>query len=184
MCRVKRDQILNGIHPILERENDHKIYIDQVLLNSESIVLRNGDRISLFEEKYEVFMFFNDFHKYQKDYPVELCKQYAILKMIAEGGFGVVYQAYRFKDSQLCAVKKCLKENTQIRSFLDKEKKLLQQVDHPCIIKLYNVVDDDKALYLVMELADRGEMPDKRLSEKVRLNVTEIIFIYEIFLPE
>ncbi len=52
------------------------------------------------------------------------------------------------------------------------EVRLLQRVDHPCIIRLEDVVETLDRLYIVLELADGGELFDKIIA-KTRLQEQE-----------
>ena len=39
----------------------------------------------------------------------------------------------------------------------------MKRVDHPNIVKLFEVFEDDRYIYLVMELCEGGEVFDKML---------------------
>lgn len=41
---------------------------------------------------------------------------------------------------------------------LQNEIDIMKQVDHPNIVKLYDIFEDDKYLYIVMELLGGGEV--------------------------
>ena len=52
------------------------------------------------------------------------------------------------------------------------EVKILQSVSHPNVINLVDVIDTPDYLYIVLELAEGGELFDK-IIEKTRFNETE-----------
>ena len=52
------------------------------------------------------------------------------------------------------------------------EVRLLQSINHPCIINLEDVIDTQDHLYLVLELAEGGELFDK-IIEKTKLKESE-----------
>ena len=52
------------------------------------------------------------------------------------------------------------------------EVKILQSVSHPNVINLVDVIDTSDYLYIVLELAEGGELFDK-IIEKTRFNETE-----------
>ena len=45
-------------------------------------------------------------------------------------------------------------------------------IDHPCVIQLLDVIDTENNLYIILELADGGELFDKIL-EKVKFSEKE-----------
>ena len=49
---------------------------------------------------------------------------------------------------------------------------MLRSISHPCIISLEDVIDTDDHLYIVLELAEGGELFDK-IIEKSRFNESE-----------
>ena len=48
--------------------------------------------------------------------------------------------------------------NEEDRAALQNEIDILKQVDHPNIVKLFEVYEDDKHFFLVMELMTGGEV--------------------------
>lgn len=82
---------------------------------------------------------------------------------IGKGGFSIVYQAERKKDQKEFAVK-CIKkdmvEGEDIK-LLRREVQIMKKLDHPNILKLYEVYEDDKQFFLVMELVKGKELFDK-----------------------
>ncbi len=57
---------------------------------------------------------------------------------------------------------------------------ILQSVNHPCIIKLEDVIESPDYLYNVLELAEGGELFDK-IIEKMKLNESEAkLHFYQI----
>jgi len=88
---------------------------------------------------------------------------YVLGEEIGKGGFSIVYQAERKKDQKEFAVK-CIKkdmvEGEDIK-LLRREVQIMKKLDHPNILKLYEVYEDDKQFFLVMELVKGKELFDK-----------------------
>ena len=60
------------------------------------------------------------------------------------------------------------------------EVKILQSVDHPNVIKLEDFIDTADYLFIVLELAEGGELFDK-IIDKTKLNETEAkLHFYQI----
>jgi len=88
---------------------------------------------------------------------------YTLGEEIGKGGFSIVYQAERKKDGKEFAVK-CIKkdmvEGDDIK-LLRREVQIMRKLDHPNILKLFEVYEDDKQFFLVMELVKGKELFDK-----------------------
>jgi len=88
---------------------------------------------------------------------------YVLGDEIGKGGFSIVYQAERKKDQKEFAVK-CIKkdmvEGEDIK-LLRREVQIMKKLDHPNILKLFEVYEDDKQFFLVMELVKGKELFDK-----------------------
>lgn len=101
---------------------------------------------------------------------IEEC--YELGQQIGKGGFGSVLKATVKATKATRAVKAMLKERVQANmDFLKKEIEITKMVDHPNIIKLYEIFEDEDTIYFVMELCSGGPLLDrvkqtKRLTEK------------------
>lgn len=63
--------------------------------------------------------------------------------------------------SQGYAIKTIKKSKVSRIESLRREIEILRCVDHPCIIKLYDVYEDDRFIHLVTELCTGGELFDR-----------------------
>ena len=94
---------------------------------------------------------------------------YIISKTIGEGSFAKVRLGYHLNTQQMVAVKvinkrEVLKRN-YLRANLRREACMMQRMQHPHIIKLYEVMETENCYYIVMELIDGIEFV-KYLSKK------------------
>jgi len=83
--------------------------------------------------------------------------RYNKLEKIGEGTYGIVYKAQDLEKSQYVALKKIRLEveDEGIPSTAIREIALLKQLDHPLIVKLYDVIHTEKKLTLVFEYLDQ-----------------------------
>jgi len=106
---------------------------------------------------------------------------YELGKEIGQGGFSVVYRAKRLKDSKVFAIKKITKDEEGVDiELLKREIYIMKKVDHPNILKLYEVYEDDDYFWLVLELVEGMELFDKivdrgNYSEKDAANIVKQI---------
>lgn len=79
------------------------------------------------------------------------------LEKVGEGTYGVVYKARDKKTGDLLALKKIRleAEDEGIPSTAIREIALLKQLQHPNIVRLYDVIHTDKKLTLVFEFLDQ-----------------------------
>ena len=88
---------------------------------------------------------------------------YDCTKKLGKGGFGKVFQVRNKKTNKLCACKKLSKLNINDLDKLQKEIKILMKMDHPNIVKLYEVFESENSLYLIMEECHGGELFERIL---------------------
>lgn len=93
---------------------------------------------------------------------------YELLELLGEGAFSKVYLAESKSDKGgLAAVKVinkeelCREENKMF--LIEKEIEIMSQLDHPNVVKLYEVYVNEEEVCLVMELAKGGEVFDRLL---------------------
>ena len=87
--------------------------------------------------------------------------KYEIIKEIGSGGFSRCLQVKNKNTGLLYACKELPKKKLSDYEGLMREVNLMIQLDHPNIIKLYEVYETDKNIYLIMELCTGGELFDR-----------------------
>jgi MAP/microtubule affinity-regulating kinase len=101
--------------------------------------------------------------------------RYILGKQIGQGAYAVVRVATVKKDNSKVAIKvydKSKLTDTNRQRSVRREIKLLQKMNHPNIVKIYEAFETDDNVYLVMEYVGGGslhsylrEKPDRRLEE-------------------
>ena len=97
-------------------------------------------------------------------------------KVLGSGSYGKVFKACDKKDKSLqIAIKVINKTKLDEEDLisLKNEVRLMQQVDHPNIVKYYETYDDNKYIYLCMELCTGGELFEKCTNRKRPFNEQE-----------
>jgi len=88
--------------------------------------------------------------------------KYRLLKTIGKGNFAKVKLAKHIPTGKEVAIK--IIDKTQLNAGslqkLFREVRIMKTLDHPNIVKLYQVIETEKTLYLVMEYASGGEVFD------------------------
>jgi len=115
---------------------------------------------------------------------------YELGREIGRGGFSVVVEGTCKKTGDKFAIK-CIKktmvEGEDIK-LLRREIKIMKRVNHPNILKLYEVFEDDEEFFLVMELVlgkelfdkivERGQYSERDASNIVRQIVAAVDYLH------
>ncbi|KAI1309012.1 Focal adhesion kinase 1 [Halotydeus destructor] len=138
---------------------------------------------------------------YESDYSQPLARGYELARhrivledILGQGQFGEVYRGrYKTKDDtdMAVAIKACRislnetkcgegSQDKRISERFLEEAFIMQQFDHPHIIKLIGICSDSP-VYIVMELANHGEMRAFLQNNKQRLDLaTLILYCYQL----
>jgi len=80
------------------------------------------------------------------------------------GGFGRVYKVKHKANKNIYAIKVIGKQKVIENDLVEQMKleiRIMYQLNHPNIVKLYNHFEDNESFYLVMELAPKGQLYTK-----------------------
>ena len=86
-----------------------------------------------------------------------------LIRGLGKGAFGEVYLTSKQGNQEKFATKKIDKkyaQNPRAKKYIDNEIKILKEIDHKNIIKLYDVKEDSQNYYLVMEYCNGGGLSD------------------------
>ena len=120
-------------------------------------------------------------------FPSELTSSYTVSQMLGRGACGEVRLGFRIPDLKRVAIKIIKKRTCSTISTMSNnnegemnEIKILKSVSHPNIIKLEEVIDTKDFLYIILELAEGGELFDK-INNNKRLSETEAkLYFYQM----
>lgn len=94
-------------------------------------------------------------------YKGDITQYYEIIKKIGEGGYGKIYKVKNKESGDIRAMKQILKSKIPDIEKFQNEIKILSMVDHPNIVRLFEVIEDDKYFNLFQELCTGGELLSK-----------------------
>lgn len=102
--------------------------------------------------------------KIDKTIFVNICKNrdiredYEIKKEIGSGAYGIVYEGIHRATGERRAIKAMNKDQIEDKEALENELMILKQLDHPNIVKLFEIYEFGHNIYLVTEMCDGGEL--------------------------
>jgi calcium-dependent protein kinase len=109
----------------------------------------------------------------------DITKYYEVIKKIGEGSFGKVYKVKNKDSGEERAMKQVAKDKIPDLGNFKNEIKILKMLDHPNIIRLYEVFEDDKNFYLFNELCSGGSLVNKITNAKEKLTEKEMAKIFK-----
>ncbi|CAG0879417.1 unnamed protein product [Cyprideis torosa] len=126
---------------------------------------------------------------YNKDFPAEVTGRYTVYKRLGSGASGTVHLVIRHDDLQRFAVKVIPKKHLTslssqplggIGSCILQEVEALHAVDHPCIIRVEEVIPTATNVYIFMELGSGGELFDKIGKDGKIKEQTAKLYFYQL----
>ncbi|TPP66687.1 Mitogen-activated protein kinase [Fasciola gigantica] len=146
--------------------------------------LNNNDEISLSVKHFKCFIF-SDSNSVKDQYPIEVTEKYTVSKLLGRGACGEVRLVFERHSCRKYAMKIVQKKTFSISSKLGEtftkriqsEVDILMRLSHPCVIFIYEVVNVDDALYMILELVEGGELFD-RIIRLGHLSETDSKFLF------
>lgn len=92
----------------------------------------------------------------------DITRSYEIIKKIGEGAYGKIYKVRNKQSGDIRAMKQIQKNKIKDLTKFQTEIKILSLVDHPNIVRLFEVIEDDKYYNLLQELCTGGELLKKQ----------------------
>ena len=111
-----------------------------------------------------------------------ILKDYTFVKDIGEGNFGKVKLSILNSTQEKYAIKILDKEKlkSQTKSTLFNEIEIISHLKHPNIIYVYNILEDDKNYYIIMEYCEKGELFDYIVEQERLSPIESSIFFYQL----
>ena len=91
----------------------------------------------------------------------DITQFYEVIKKIGEGSYGKIYKVKNKQSGDIRAMKQIIKSKIPDINKFQNEIKILAMVDHPNIVRLFEVIEDDKYFNLFQELCTGGELSKK-----------------------
>lgn len=101
---------------------------------------------------------------------------YIVTSKLGSGSFAVVYKGYHKVTKVPVAIKAMSlnKLNSKLLANLETEISIMRQIDHPNIVKLYEIKKTEKHIYLILEYCAGGDLQQymRRQEQKAALAAT------------
>jgi calcium-dependent protein kinase len=107
---------------------------------------------------------------------------YLIISLLGKGSFGCVYKAQHRLTQTYRAVKVLKKLNLEVnaRNKLLSEVEIMKSLNHPNILKVFEVYEDSVSINIITELCTGGELFDKIVASKGFSENKAAFYMYQI----
>ncbi|CAK9796429.1 Ovarian-specific serine/threonine-protein kinase Lok [Anthophora plagiata] len=155
------------------------------------VVLESNDVISLAQPIVTIYIFMSTTAFESNDLPPELKNKYAVSRKLGSGACGEVKMVFSKIGCKKFAMKTIMKigstTNGQKHPLNDPEKimnevEILKALKHPCIIRTEEIVDTPRAVYIVLELMEGGELFERIKSRGRLLEKHAKLIFYQVVL--
>ena len=103
----------------------------------------------------------------------DITNHYEVIKKLGEGSYGKIYKAKNKISGDIRAMKQIDKSKITDMDTFKNEIEILSKMDHPNIIKLFEVFEDNKFFYLINDLCTGGELLDRIVKKRKEIPFTE-----------
>ncbi|OMH86314.1 Ribosomal protein S6 kinase beta-1 [Zancudomyces culisetae] len=111
---------------------------------------------------------------------------FSILKLLGVGGYGKVYLVKKNDSQKVYAMKVMKKATIRIHknqaAFSKTERTILEEVQHPFIVKLYFAFQCEERLYLIIDYISGGELFFHMAKERIFTEAQAVFYIAELTL--
>ena len=114
---------------------------------------------------------------------VDFLSDYNIKGIIGKGTFSIVKLGEHKKTKEKVAIKimqknKILSKDDLIR--IEREIEILKRLNHPNVIKIHKIYDDEKKFYIIMEFCENGELFNRIVEKKYLTEDEAALFYYQL----
>ncbi|CAD8123033.1 unnamed protein product [Paramecium sonneborni] len=141
------------------------------------------------DQKLDQYMKIKKAHFINSSIKTNIKKDYKFIKEIGAGGFGVVFETEQKSTGIKRAIKAIAKDRVVDKESFKNELSILRKIDHPNILKMYEVYETEKTVYLVTEMCEGGELfyfitKTQHLTEMQAAKIMRQIFTAVAYLHE
>ena len=114
---------------------------------------------------------------------IDFLSDYNIKGIIGKGTFSIVKLGEHKKTKEKVAIKimqknKILSKDDLIR--IEREIEILKRLNHPNVIKIHKIYDDEKKFYIIMEFCENGELFNRIVEKKYLTEDEAALFYYQL----
>lgn len=186
MCHVSYHSKIIVINspPKLKDHSRNGTFVNEVRIGTDikKRILATGDIIAVAHPKLQVFQFQDFRHTPNPDLPKEITDKYYLQKKLGSGACGTVHLVHEYRTCGVYALKH-IKKNQMMKCDGDKslnEARIMKQLTHPCIVKMYDIVDRPDSVFIKLEFMKGGELLTRIQKKKFLSESNSKLFFYQM----
>lgn len=189
---IKKD-ISDLLNPVfIEDESRNGTYLNGKLIGTGCrMILKHNDVIGLAHSTYKALQY-KEISRNQdelKNLPSAVSDNYYVGKKLGSGACGVVHLVYNTATCEPYAMKHVVKnllvESTRPRILNEpgrvmNEVEIMKNLDHPCVIKMHDIVNRPTSVCMVLEYMQGGDLLTRITSQKALSEQTSKLFFLQM----
>uniref|UniRef100_A0A182SP88 non-specific serine/threonine protein kinase n=1 Tax=Anopheles maculatus TaxID=74869 RepID=A0A182SP88_9DIPT len=163
---------------------------DRLIGPNKCMILKHKDVISIAGAYLRAFLYYDLRHNVAVEIKEEeLLDRYHIGRKLGSGACGTVYLLHDTVSCKPYAMKHVAKDPLNERSrpkFLNdplrvmNEVNIMKNLDHPCVIKMHDIVDKPDSVYMVLEYMKGGDLLSRIIEKKFLPEKTAKLFFLQM----
>ena len=152
----------NNIAPLKQKNNISDLNPDNI------------DYEDLNNNKFHI-NFYNLKLEYKNDYIIHFTQKYYPIEILGTGAFGLVISVIEIETKQKLAVKIIDKKKVGCASDIESvnfQFKLLKNLDNPRIMKIFDILDNQRYVFIFMELIEGGNLKELIIHRYLNKNIS------------
>ena len=93
--------------------------------------------------------------------------------IIGQGGYGIVYKGHDGKGNKIAARRIDVKRKLKISSNITRDIEHLKRLNHPNIVQVYDIYQEENVVWIFMELCEHGDL--NKLYSKTKLTPRQLL---------
>lgn len=153
-------------------------------------ILIDGNVIAMGRAVNQIFRFQDNNRETKKganhdDLSDEIIQKYFVNRKLGSGSFGTVFLVFNIRSTVKYALKKIKKQlpaanlKGDENSFMN-EARIMENLQHPCIVRIYEISDCDDGLYLTLEFMEGGDLYERIKKKKFLIEANAKLFFYQM----
>ncbi|XP_058449629.1 ovarian-specific serine/threonine-protein kinase Lok isoform X2 [Malaya genurostris] len=153
---------------IMDKSRNGTFVNGYLIGTGKEMILKNDDIIALSHPNYKALLFKDQCSSNElKDLPKAINDTYYVSRKLGSGACGEVHLVYDTKSCKPYAIKyvkkNALTEGSKRRVLNDPQRvmnevNIMKNLEHPCVIKMHDIVNTPDSVYMVLEYMKGGEL--------------------------
>ncbi|XP_055591092.1 ovarian-specific serine/threonine-protein kinase Lok isoform X2 [Uranotaenia lowii] len=171
-------------------ESRNGTFLNGLLIgHQKKMIIKNDDIIALSHPTYKALVYKDLTPCEAKGLPKEISESYYVGRKLGSGACGVVHLVY---DTKTCTpyamkhvVKNMLAECSKPKILNDPQRvmnevNIMKSLEHPCVIKMHDIVNRPDSVYMVLEFMKGGDLLTRITSNKFLSEKTSKLFFLQM----